>query len=82
MNKTIKYPQYRKYLNNKSFYKIISEIEWEELVVLGNTVTKHHFSVKILPDRNYIYDLTFDYQNHWVKIEEDEYNAIQKKIIG
>ncbi|MEO6902789.1 MAG: hypothetical protein ABI315_06505 [Bacteroidia bacterium] len=81
MNKTIKYPQYRKYLNNKSFYKIISEIKWEELVVLGNTVTKHQFIVKILPDRNYIYDLTFDYQNHWVKIEEEEYTTIHKKLI-
>lgn len=74
----IHYPQYRKYKNNKAYFKIISEKEWEEIQVMGNKYILHRFEVKILPDRNYIYDLTFDYENNWEQIEEEEYNFYRK----
>ena len=79
MSKTITYPQYRKYSNNKSYYKIISSEEFEEIQVLGTKITFHHFKAKILPDRNYIADLTFDYHNHWEVIEEKEYEKLKEK---
>ena len=68
----IHYPQYRKYLNNKGYFKIISATEWEEIQIVGNKYLLHQFSVKILPDRNFIYDMTFDYKKNWEAIEEDE----------
>ena len=67
------YPQYRKYLNNKGYFKIISEKEWEEIQVVGSSYVLHHFSVKIMPDRNFIYDMTFDFERNWAVITEDEY---------
>ena len=79
MDKTISYPQYRKYSNNKSYYKIISPEEFEEIQLLGGKITLHEFKAKILPDRNYIADLTFDYHNHWEVIEANEYEALRKK---
>ena len=54
------YPQYRKYHNNKGYFKIISPIEWEEIQVVGTKYILHQFVVKIMPDRNFIYDMTFD----------------------
>jgi hypothetical protein len=74
------YPQYRKYSNNKSFYKILSPNQFEEIQILGNKRTIHYFEAKILPDRNYIDDLTFNYENHWVICSEEEYEEIRNTI--
>lgn len=78
---SITYPQYRKYPNGKVYFKIISSTEWEEIQVIGSNSILHHFTVKILPDRNYIYDMTFDYKRNWVEIGEDEYETQRKKTL-
>ena len=75
---TTGYPQYRKYKNEKAYFKILSATEWEEIRVLGSKYLLHHFTVKILPDRNFIYDMTFDYEASWEKIEAEEYDAVRK----
>ena len=77
MHTNISYPQYRKYSHERTYFKIISESEWEELHVNKDKVRVHSFIVKILPDRNFIYDMTFDYERNWVKIEEWEYEKIK-----
>lgn len=74
----ITYPQFRKYPHNKTYFKIISPEKWEELHITGNKCIVHSFVAKILPDRNYVYDLTFDYERHWLKIEEEEYGKIRR----
>ena len=79
MQKTA-YPQYRKYKNNKAYFKIISDKEWEEIQVLGSKYMLHLFTVNILPDRNFIYDMTFDYRDHWEKIEETEYEQMKMMV--
>ena len=80
MVKTITYPQYRKYNNGKSYFKVISENEFEEIQVLGNKKALHHFIAKILPDRNYISDLTFDYHKHWEVCDAEEFEKLKKSI--
>jgi hypothetical protein len=82
MNITVVYPQYRKYKNNKVYFKIISSSEWEELHVLGNKIDLHEFTAKILPDRNYIADMTFEYEKNWDAIEEKEYVEVKKNVKG
>lgn len=54
------FPQYRKYKNNKHFFKIISNSEFDEIHFIGTRtiITKHY--AKILPDRNLIHDLLHD----------------------
>ncbi len=76
----IQYPQYRKYLNNKSFFKIISDKEWEEIQVVGSKHVLKNFSVKIMPDRNFLQDMTFDYKENWEEIEEGEYETIKNRV--
>lgn len=81
MQTSVIYPQYRKYPHERTYFKIISRDEWEELHISGNKITIHSFTAKILPDRNYIYDLTFDYKKNWIAIEEGEYEKIKKSFI-
>lgn len=78
--KKITYPQYRKYANNKSYFKVISPELFEEIQLLGRNKTIHTFKAKILPDRNYIADLTFNYNEHWVICEQSEYESLKKMI--
>ena len=74
------YPQYRKYPNNKAYFKILSDKEWEEIQIIGSKHIVNQFIVKIMPDRNYLQDMTFDYKDNWEEIEEVEYE--QKKHLA
>jgi hypothetical protein len=76
----MQFPQYRKYKNGEAWFKIISDKEWEEIRITGKNYQLHHFTAKILPDRNFLSDLTNDYYENWVKIEETEYEGMKKRI--
>ena len=78
-NEEILYPQYRKYSHGKTYFKVLSATEFEELQIIGGNCTLHHIVARILPDRNYIHDLTINYQQHWEKITEKEYEEKLKK---
>jgi hypothetical protein len=80
MKTPVNYPQYRKYPNERGYFKIISIDEWEEIQVIGSNYKLHCFKASILPDRNFIYDLTFDYKNNWLEIEAEEYERVRNKI--
>ena len=69
----IKFPQYRMYLNGKSYFKIISLSEFDEVQLIGSKkiITSH--IVKILPDRNFIMDLLIDYSLFAEEITEKRY---------
>ncbi len=75
------YPTYRKYKNSRSYFKIVSISEFYEIKLESNTWYIYHFDAKILPDRNYIYDMTFDYEKFWSKIEQNEYQHVLQKAV-
>ena len=76
----ITYPQYRKYSNGKAYFKVLSTAKFEEIQLIGNSKTIRLFEVNILPDRNYIHDLTFNYSKHWLICEQSEYESIKAEI--
>lgn len=80
MNNPIAYPQFRKYKNNVSYFKINTPNEFEELKFENGKWVLYSFKAKILPDRNFIYDMTFDYHNFWDNISETEYNELKDSI--
>ena len=81
MNKpAITYPLYRKYSNNKSLFKINSPTQFEEIQILGAKKVFHSFTAKILPDRNFIHDLIFDYEKHWVLCNQQEYEDLKNDV--
>lgn len=73
------FPQYRKYKNGKSFFKILSNAHFEEYQLQFGKIVKHAFKASILPDRNYIQDMLFSYREHWDKIQEDDFHAFLEK---
>jgi hypothetical protein len=73
MTKAILFPIYRKYKNRNVFFKINSFTQWEEIQQVGSKKLHHIFEVKILPDRNFINDMIFDYTHNWDKISEAAY---------
>ena len=80
MNKKIDFPQYRKYKNNKVYFKIHSETTWEELHLLKGNAVLYTFTAKILPDRNYLEDLTYNYAAHWDVVDAAAYEALKDKL--
>jgi len=76
----VSYPLYRKYAHERTYFKVLSDSEWEEIHIMGSNYILHQFKAKILPERNYIYDLTHDYQTNWVAIEADEYERVKAKV--
>lgn len=74
MNQII-FPAYRKYKNNKNFFKIINENEFEEISFIGKkTIVIKHLA-KILPDRNFISDLLNDVGNTSELSNQEEYES-------
>jgi len=78
MNTT--FPQYRKYPNNKSFFKVLSSEAFEEINVIGKKFFLTKVEAKILPDRNFIADM-IEASENWVKIEESEYEDILSQVV-
>lgn len=67
------FPQYRKYLNGKSYFKIISLQQAEELKISSTFYEMHTIEAKILPDRNFIMDLLQNFATFAITIDEKEY---------
>jgi len=82
LQKEVVYPQYRKYPNNKSYFKILSPNAFEEIQVLGEKKTFHFFKAEILPDKNYILDLVFNYVPYWVVCDAIEYEKLRLEVKG
>ena len=72
----MKFPIYRKYKNNKHFFKIISMDEFEEISFIGKKLIVTLHQVIILPDRNFISDLLNDIGNTAEIATEEEYQQI------
>ena len=69
----IAFPVYRKYPHNRTYFKIYSETEFEEIQLIGKYYQIQLNKATILPDRNFIYDMLHDYQNNWIEISAEEY---------
>ncbi len=73
------FPQYRKYKNNKSFFKIISKTQFEEIKFMGEKMNIYYFETKILPDRNFIQDMLFEHEKYWDICSDIVYEELKAK---
>lgn len=70
------FPTFRKYKNEKNYFKITSMSTMQELKLLGGKYYQIiDFEVTIHPDRVMIHDLVTDYAQFADEITEDEYEA-------
>lgn len=74
----INFPVYRKYKNGKSYFKIISREEFEEIQIVGTKKIIHLVAAKQLPEMNQIYDLVYD-RNLTETITDSEYLNLNMK---
>lgn len=75
----IQFPVYRKYKNNKSYFKIINPLEFEQIQVVGAKKIVSHTEAKLFPERSFVHDLIFNYKEMAEEIGEGEYMAIMNK---
>ncbi len=74
------FPLYRKYPNNKSFFKLLNENEFEEIQFIGDKGFIFRFKAKILPDRYLIRDMIDLKDKAWVEINSEEYENQRQKL--
>ena len=67
------FPQYRKYKNIETYFKIISEKKFEELSLFGSKFVKHSIEAKQYPEMLRIKDMLSCVEGTWEVIEETEY---------
>tara|TARA_B110000503_G_scaffold121666_1_gene185460 strand:- start:1271 stop:1501 length:231 start_codon:yes stop_codon:yes gene_type:complete len=76
----MKFPQYRKYKNDKSYFKIIGNdhfIEWKKMT---SEWEKIEIEATILPDRVFIADMLEENSQYWDVITESEYASFLKNV--
>ena len=68
------FPIYRKYDNDKSFFRINSKENFDELIVIGSFYIFRNQQALILPEFIMIVDMIENANNHWITISEAEFN--------
>jgi hypothetical protein len=68
------FPIYRKYVNDKSFFRINSKENFDELILIGSFYIFRNQQAQILPEFVMIVDMIENANNHWLKISEEEFN--------
>jgi hypothetical protein len=56
----IQFPVYRKYRNGKSYFKIISRHEFEEVQLVGSKKILNKIKANQFPEMNLIHDLVYN----------------------
>ena len=72
----MKFPQYRKYKNIETYFKIISEKEFEELSLFGNKFVKHLILAKQYPEMLRIMEMLNCEAGIWEVIEAVSYTHL------
>ena len=69
----MQFPQYRKYKNMETYFKIISEKEFEEIKVVGKKYILHTVKAEQYPERLRIQDMLENEEELWDVITEEEF---------
>ena len=67
------FPQYRKYKNIETYFKIISEKKFEEISLFGNKFVKYSIEAKQYPEMLRIQDMLNCEEGTWEVVEEKVY---------
>ena len=76
-DKNIQFPQYRRYKNGLSYFKILSNAEFEEIQVIGEKRIVNRVVAVQYPEKVFINDLLFKYEEFAEAINAEEYNPAE-----
>ena len=83
------FPIFRRYLHGNTYYRINSQENFDELLVVGKFFVYKNFQARILPEFQLIIDLIDNAENRWEIIEEEDFenkldfcktNLLEKKL--
>jgi hypothetical protein len=80
MNKII-FPQFRRYKNVETYFKIESLDSFEEIRSLGEKWIIEIHTVKILPDRNLVHDLLHNFSDFAEEISPETYLSVKENAL-
>lgn len=69
----MQFPQYRKYSNNKNYFKILSPDEFEEIQIIGSRRHKRIVKAELYPEKMFVRDLLLPETDHILVISETDY---------
>jgi len=75
------FPQYRKYKNIETYFKIISEKQFEEIVVLGEKYMVHQIKAVQFPEMLRIQDMLQNKDDLWEVLNEVDYLKKVRSIL-
>jgi len=71
------FPLFRRYLHGNTYYRINSQENFDELMVIGKFYVYKNFQARILPEYQLIIDLIDNAENRWEIIEVEDF---EKKL--
>jgi hypothetical protein len=77
----IKFPVYRKYKNNKSYFKIINPTQFEEVQLMGSRKIVKVTEASLFPEKMFIKDLVMDFGRMADEITEKEYEEVKNSTL-
>ena len=76
----IHFPVYRKYKNNKSYFKIIHPRLFEEIQLIGSKKIFRQTEAKQFPEVLFIQDLVLNYSEMADEVKEEDYQKLKESI--
>lgn len=73
------FPQYRRYSNGLSYFKILSATEFEEIRIIGAKAVKSSVVAQQYPEKVFINDLLFK-EGLAEVIREDVYRTVERML--
>ena len=73
-NEDTSFPQYRRLVNGKAFYKIINDRRFEEIQFIGSKKQVYSIQAKQYPEMLKIQDMINCHEGIYVVISEEEYD--------
>ncbi|WP_317899668.1 hypothetical protein [Aurantibacillus circumpalustris] len=74
----IHFPVYRKYKNNKSYFKIIHPRLFEEIQIIGSKKVVKQIEARLFPEVLFIQDLVLNFGEMADEIQEVDYLRIKE----
>ena len=73
------FPQYRKLINNKSYYRIEDESHFIEIQLIGNKAFELKINAVQFPEKLKITDM-LNCEDPYIKIEQYEFDKINQRL--
>jgi hypothetical protein len=76
----IDFPVYRKYKNNKTYFKIIHPRLFEEIQLIGSKKVIKQTEAKLYPEVLFVNDLLLNYGEMAFEIGKEEYDLVKGNL--